>query len=612
MRYRQNLFTKFTVSVFVLALCVVLFSDNVYSQSQYLKIAQALERQHEYEQALVVYLQLYSKNKNDVNVLRGIRNCYQGLQQYDQLITFLQNAQKHTPRNLYISSYLAEAYFQMNDRGRAKNIWHNHVKKHAKDIAVYRIVASSMISMRLFDDAIEVYELAMLNIKKQYNLHMDIANLYKLQLKYGNAADHLLQYYIHNPKQFNYIQREILNLADQKEQLPDIIQVIGIFEKKYPKLKQIQEIQANLFIKEKNFDSAFQIYLQLDDEKTQGSHLLKFANATKNNNAVEYTLQAYQIILKRYPSSRFAKNAPIQIANAHKLLAYQKKDMGLFEDAGIEMAKAVIMYDSLISFTANTNQQIESHKQLGEIHSKFYFDLDKAINHYNYYVDKQRDVLQRDRALIQLGDIYIQKNLLNEADNTFTRVKGKDHSPIAEFKRSKILYFNGHMTSALKNISNLQQKVSMQNSLYNDILEKKQLLETFADDSVSLHRYAAAELLIYQQKKSEAATLLSQLAREQKQISTLAGRGSGKLFLELDKPDEALEILQYLRLEYPEDVHYDQVLYYLARTREYRGESQQALELYTEIITDHGTSLYLSDARQKARLLKEQMKKDEI
>ena len=612
MRYRQNLFTNITAYVFLMALLVLLLSDNVYSQNQYLKVAQALERQHEYEQALVVYQQLYSKNKNDISVLRGIRNCYQGLQQYDQLITFLQNAQKHTPRNLYVSSYLAEAYFQMNDRVRAKNIWQNHVKQHAKDIAVYRIVASSMISMRLFDDAIEIYELAMVNIKKQYNLHMDIANLYKLQLKYGNAADHLLQYYVHNPKQFNYIQREILNLADQKEQLPDIIQVIGKFEQKYPKLKQIQEIQANLYIKEKNFDSAFQIYLKLDDEKTQGSHLLKFANAAKNNNAVEYTLQAYQTILKRYPASRFAKNAPIQIANAHKLLAYQKKKQGLFEEAGIEMAKSVIMYDSLISIAANSNQQIESHKQLGEIHSKFYFDLDKAISHYSFYVDKQRNVLQRDRVLIQLGDIYVQKDMLNEADKTYTKVKGKEYSPIAAFKRSEILYFKGHMTSALNDISNLQQKVSLQNSLYNDILEKKQLLETFSDDSISLHRYAVAELLIYQQKKSEAATLLSQIAREQKKISTLAGRGSGKLFLELDKPDEAFEILQYLRLEYPEDVHYDEVLYYLARTREYRGEYQEALDLYTEIITDHGTSLYLSNARQKARIINEQLQKDEI
>jgi TolA-binding protein len=82
--------------------------------------------------------------------------------------------------------------------------------------------------------------------------------------------------------------------------------------------------------------------------------------------------------------------------------------------------------------------------------------------------------------------------------------------------------------------------------------------------------------------------------------------------LELDKPEEAGEILQYLRSEYPEDVHADEILFYLAQSREYLGEYKQALDLYSEIITDHGTSLYLSEARQQARLIKEQLKKDEI
>ena len=465
--------------------------------------------------------------------------------------------------------------------------------------------------MRLIDEAIEVYELAMINLKTQHNLHMEIANLYKLQLKYGEAGDHLLQYYIHNPKQFNYIQREILNLADEQEQLPKIIQTIERFEIEYPQMAQIKEIQASLYIKEKNFESAFKIYQQLDTEKTQGSHLIKFANAAKSNNAVEYTLKAYQVILARYPQSRFAQNASAQIAQAHKLLAYQKKDRSLFAEAGVEIQKAVVIYDSLVASSINPRQKIESHNQLGEIYAQFYYDLDKAILNYKKYVDQQGNVLQRDAGLIKLGDIYLKKNLLTDADNTYARVNGKDYRPIAAYKRAEILYYLGHMQTALEQISNLQKSVSLQNSLYNDILEKKQLLESFAQDSISLQQFASAELLIFQQKKSEAAKVLSDLALAKKKISTLAGRGSGKIYLELDKPEEAGEILQYLRSEYPEDVHADEILFYLARSREYLGENKQALDLYSEIITDHGTSLYLSEARQQARFLKKQLKKDE-
>ena len=149
MKYHQCFQPNRTIRSYFLIYLVLIFTGTAISQSGYFKIAQSLERQHEYEQALVVYQQLYNTNKNDLNVLRGIKNCYQGMQQYDQLIVFLKTAQQHTPRNLYISSYLAEAYFQINERAQAKSIWQNHLKTHEKNIAIYRIVASSMIDYEI-------------------------------------------------------------------------------------------------------------------------------------------------------------------------------------------------------------------------------------------------------------------------------------------------------------------------------------------------------------------------------------------------------------------------------------------------------------------------------
>ncbi len=588
------------------------FTGKANAQSQYLNIAKSLERQHEYEPALVVYLQVYSTNKNDINVIRGIKNCYQGLQQYDKLINFLQSARRITPKNLYIPSYLAEAYFQINERDQAMRLWKNHLNNHPKDIAVYRLVASSMVALRMFDDAIEVYELAMANIGSQFNLHLDIVNLSKIQLKYGEATYHLLQYYMHSPKQFNYIQRQILNLADEKDQLPKIIKVIDQYAETYPELIQIREIQANLHIKEKNFESAFEIYQRLENDKSRGSYLVKFANAAKDNHAVEYTLKAYQVILERYPDSPFAGNAPVNIAQAHKLLAYQRREAGRFESAGTEIQKAIRIYDSLAVHAAKPNQQIDSYNQLGGIYTRYYYDLDKSIYYYKKYIGFERKGVQRDGVLIKLGDVYLKKNLLSEADKTYAMVTRKEYAPLASFKRAEIMYFKGQFKEALNNIDALQKSVSIQDGLYNDILERKQLLESFVQDSRSLQQFSQAELLIYQQKKSEAAEILSLLARSGKKISTIAGRMGGKLYLDLDQPEESRNLLQYLREKYPDDIHGDEILFYLARTEEYLGEHNRALDLYTEILTKYSTSLYLSAAREQARRITKQLNKEEI
>jgi len=356
----------------------------------------------------------------------------------------------------------------------------------------------------------------------------------------------------------------------------------------------------------------FEIYQQLENDKSKGSYLVKFANAAKDNHAVEYTLKAYQVIQKRYPDSPFASNAPVNIAQAHKLLAYQKRDAGRFESAGTEIQKAIRLYDSLTVHAANPNQQIDSHNQLGEIYSQYYYDLDKSIYYYNKYVDLQRKSIPRDAVLIKLGDVYLKKNLLADADKTYAMVTSKEYTPLTSFKRAEIMYFKGQFKEALNRIDALQKSVSIQNGLYNDILERRQLLESFAQDTSSLQQFGEAELLIYQQKKSEAAEILSHLARSEEKISTIAGRIGGKLYLELDQPEESRALLQYLREKYPDDIHMDEILFYLAQTEEYLGEYNRALDLYTKIIAKHSTSLYLSEAREHARRMTEQLNKEEI
>ena len=87
---------------------------------------------------------------------------------------------------------------------------------------------------------------------------------------------------------------------------------------------------------------------------------LKLIRTPKVFEPVEYTLKAYQIIRKHYPDSPFAGNASVNIAQAHKLLAYQKRDAGQFESAGTEIQKAIHIYDSLTVHAANPNQQIAS------------------------------------------------------------------------------------------------------------------------------------------------------------------------------------------------------------------------------------------------------------
>ncbi len=72
-----------------------------------------------------------------------------------------------------------------------------------------------MIRQRLFDDAISVYTEAINNLKRQELLHLDIANLYRAQLNYEKASEHYLQYYMYYPKQFAFVQNQLLSTFNE-------------------------------------------------------------------------------------------------------------------------------------------------------------------------------------------------------------------------------------------------------------------------------------------------------------------------------------------------------------------------------------------------------------
>lgn len=612
MKFLSSFRIDFQTLIRIFLISIVIFTGTLYgqNQAQYLRIAQSLERNHDYEQALLIYQKLYVQNRSDINVLNGIKKCYLGLQQYDELIRFLEQARAENPQDVNLPSDLAEAYYLKNDREKAASIWKAHLDRYRTNIGVYRLVAASMIGLRMFDDAILVYQRAMSEIKSQYNLHLDIANLYKVQLKYADAADHLLLYYIHNPKQFSYIQNQVLSLADEKDQRAAIMQKIRDFIDEHPDQKAVNEILASLYILENDYARAFEIYQNLEDKDSNGNFLFKFANQASSNDALEYAQAAYILLQKNYPESAFAQNISMNIAYNHMRIAYKRQSEYNPDAAAREMQTAMSMYDSLSRSAVNYYQRMESHKQIGNIYKQFYFDLDQAILHYQKYITMQKDSRRKDEVIITLGDVYLIKNQLKEANDTYARVQSVEYIQTARFKRIEILFYQGAFEKALKEYQNLRNSLSPEHHLFNDILNRTQLLTFFSTDTAALARFSQAELLIFQQKISEAATMLTDLAESGSMLSPRAGLKAAQLYFDLTEFDTARNILHFIRKAHPDDMHLDEIIFLQAQIEEVTGNYQSAFDLYSEIIASHQTSLHMSEARRQARLMTDLLNKE--
>jgi tetratricopeptide (TPR) repeat protein len=240
----------------------------------------------------------------------------------------------------------------------------------------------------------------------------------------------------------------------------------------------------------------------------------------------------------------------------------------------------------------------------------FYQDIDQAISNYSIFISRSTNRKLRDEATIRLGDAFLTKNQIEKAMDSYMHVQHKDLQNIAQFKVCEVYFYQGNFSYALDNYDELLGKIGVKDPLANDILARKFLIEVYSQDTLALTTFAQAELLSFQNRLSEAAEKMYLLYTDKIEISPLAGRNCAKALMQLNKLDEAKELLISIKDTYPIDDHIDEVVFLLARIEESVRNYKGALNLYKELLIKYPNSLLIQDVREKARLIRDKIDKE--
>ena len=580
---------------------------NVLAQSekQQLRLANSLEKNRDYDAALMIYKNLENKNQTRKNARQGIQNCLKGLRQYEELVDYLEKWVNENKSNNKNVNSLAEAYLLNSEKEKALNTWDSLLNKRKNDIGVYRMVANSMTRNRLLDNAVEVYELALNILKNEQILHIDLANLYRSMLNVEKAAEHYLAYYGRFPKQKNYLQNQILNLTKSEEHVEKVAVVLNEYMAKNENKLFVKEILGGLYIKSGQFNRAFDIYNELEDTKRDGSYLFKFGREAQKNKSYNFAVQAYNKILENNRLPIYS-NAYFHLARTHYLIALNNKENNT------SISQAIQMFEILVSKNSIHNFSDLSCILLGDIYLEFYFDLDKAIHYYGLINKKYPKSKKLSESLIKLGDSYLIKGDITQSELSYVKNKNKNSFSITTFKLAELDYYQGNFSEALKKYNLILEKKGSTDSLANNALERTIFINSFKEDSENLKSFAHRELLIFQQKYSEAVEHLNELLILQNSISPSAGRVMANILMKVEKYTEANNILTDLIEQYPDDFHVDEFLFKSALIEEILGNYQTSFNLYQSLMNEHETSLYYEKARENARILSEKIKEEQI
>ena len=146
------------------------------------RLAQSYEKSGDFESALRVYNELFASDSGNFSLIESLKRCHLKLKQHDEVIALIEHGLRLHPRDLGALAQLGNVWFLKGDEAKALDAWQRAVAIEPNDETTYRVVGSSMVQVRQFEQAVETYRTARTNLAKYPATHerLDVAAVLRL------------------------------------------------------------------------------------------------------------------------------------------------------------------------------------------------------------------------------------------------------------------------------------------------------------------------------------------------------------------------------------------------------------------------------------------------
>jgi len=556
----------------------------------------------EFEKALISYQELLKGNLGNFNYFQRVVECYQQLQQFDKAEKTIQD---QYDRFKQTSTLIELGYnFQLQkNQEKATKYYDQAIEKIKKNAQEVYGIAYVFERKSLVDYALLAYKTAVEKEPKlSFNFQMGV--LYGQQGNTDLMIETFLDEAVKAPQNLAIIQNQLsrfmtedsnvtfnealkkaLLLRAQKTQdliWNDFLSWYFVQLKEYGKAFVQQKA-----IYKRNPDS-FADIVNLgqmaisDNDQDSAQEILSFV--LENTNDLEVLVESHTYLIEMKIDHALEKDYPALTAELEGLI--QKYGMSPYTLPLIELQA---------NFTAFHLHDSEKAKTLLKS------AMELPINR-----------LQMAEAKMALADILLFEEKFNQALIYYSQVNedmGAD--PIgqeASLKTAKTSYYKGDFDWASHQLKVLKSAPTQ--LIANDALDLYLLIsDNTVEDStqVALKKFARADFLLYQNKKSEALAHFQALLNENKgdAIVPIALLRIGKIYEKMGEYTQALAQYNEIITKYKECIYIDEALYYSAEVYNTQlKDSEKAKPLYEEMIFHHEDSIYFVDSRNKYRKLR--------
>lgn len=556
----------------------------------------------EFEKALVSYEELLKSQQGNSNYFQRVIDCYQQLQQFDKAEKALQERlNKYRQNNLLIE--LGFNYQLQKNQDKANKYYNQAIDKIKKNAPEAYGIAYTFERKALFDYALLAYKTA-LETDPKLSFNFQMAMLYGQK----GETDLMIETYLleayQNPQNLPVIQNQLSRFMteDGDENFNDTLKKALLIRTQKNQDVFWNDFLSWYFVQLKEYGKAFvqqkAIYKRNPESFGNIVNLGEMAIADNDQDSAKEILT---FVLEN-------SNDLELLIQAHSYLMEMKIDHATDKD--------------YVAITAELDQLIKEFGVSPYTLSLLELEADFTAFHLNN-PEKAKMILKNAMEMpvtryqlaelkMQLADILLLEEKYNQALIYYSQVGEEMAGDItgqeAQLKTAKTSYFKGDFEWATHQLKVLKSAASQ--LIANDALDLFLLIsDNTVEDStqVALKKFARADFLLYQNKKTESLAQFQLLLKEHKgeEIEAVTLLRIGKTYEKMGDYTKALEYYNNIISNHKESIYVDEALYYSAEIYNFNlVDLEKAKPLYEEIIFKHEDSIYFVDSRNKYRKLR--------
>ncbi len=601
-------------------MCLVHLSAPVYGQvdanARKFLLASTFMKSGQFERAIPLLEDLYADDPGTNAYFLRLKEAYSEMKRYADALRLVEQRIRFgaTP---YLLAEKGALLIRMEEPDKASAAWEDALKLTPSRSLAYREVYRAMVSVRMYEEAIDILLRARTELDFPGAFRSELAELFAMTGKTAEAMSEYLEIVRESPDQQAYVRSRLTRMSENRDMYRDALPVVEQAVRKDPTSRPIRELAAWMYREAGSYDRALDANRAIDRlENEEGRVLFMFALNAADGQAFDYAFQALDDIVRWYPDSPTAVSAVLTRADLQNTMG-ELANESAFDERGNRIPAqhfdaALATYRSFIQAYPADPRVPDVLWRMAVLQLDHFHELGEAEALLNEIVATypQSDMTNRarhDLAVIQLlrGDLAGARLSFNGLENELRIGELAERS---RFEMALLAYYEGHFESALTLVDALDQNTST--DVANDAIELKVLIrENRGPDTLdaALRGYAQAELASRQRRHEEALSILDQLQLafpSHPLIDEIRYRRAETLE-RLGRFEESQTAFEEVASDYADSYLADRSLFAVARIfEEHLDDPAAAIEAYSTVLLRYPGTLLAPEIRSRIRKLR--------